>query len=110
VRAFQLTNSKITGVTGLVGFKALLTALEAGYRVRGSIRREEQAEQIKAIKSVKPYADKLDFVVVSDITADGAFDKALEGVTYVLHIASPLGKKVSSLLLSAQQDLLGSIC
>jgi nucleoside-diphosphate-sugar epimerase len=40
----------------------------------------------------------VDFVVVPDITVNGAFDKALKDVAGVLHVASPLPKEVGHLL------------
>ena len=42
-----------------------------------------------------PYADSVEFIVVKDITADGAFDAALDGVSYIAHLASPLPSAVS---------------
>ncbi|KAI9816623.1 MAG: hypothetical protein M1827_001756 [Pycnora praestabilis] len=80
----------ITGATGHVGFRTLVTALEAGYHVRSAIRRQEQAETIKATKSVQPFKNNLSFTIVPDITKRSAFEEALHGVVYVLHIASPL--------------------
>jgi uncharacterized protein YbjT (DUF2867 family) len=73
----------------------LVTALQAGYRVRASVRRSEQSEQIKSAKSIQPYLNKLEFIVVPDITVDGAFDAALKDVIFVEHIASPLARPVS---------------
>ncbi|KAI9763864.1 MAG: hypothetical protein M1840_009048 [Geoglossum simile] len=81
---------KITGISGVVGFRTLVKALRAGYRVRGTVRREGWIDQIKKAASIQPYLDNLEIIIVSDITKDGAFDKALNGVDYVLHIASPL--------------------
>jgi len=86
---------QITGITGHVGFKVLVTALQAGYRVRGTIRREAQIETIKSQASIQPFLDQLSFTIVPDITLDGAFDAVLNEVTYVLHIASPPPSAVS---------------
>jgi nucleoside-diphosphate-sugar epimerase len=78
-----------------VGFKVLATALQAGYTVRGAIRREAQIDTIKSQASIQPFLDHLSFAIVPDITVDGAFDAALKDVTYVLHVASPLPGAVS---------------
>lgn len=83
----------VTGATGHVGFKVLVLTLEAGYRVRAAIRRPEAANQIKASKAVQPYLENLEFTVVPDITADGAFDAAVSDVVYIEHIASPLPRE-----------------
>ncbi|KAI9776644.1 MAG: hypothetical protein M1839_009450 [Geoglossum umbratile] len=80
----------VTGITGNIGFRTLIVALRAGYRVRGAVRREGQIDVIKKTASVQPYLDNLEFIVVSDITKEGAFDNSLDGVDYILHIASPL--------------------
>jgi len=83
----------ITGVSGHVGFRVLATALAAGYKVRATVRKEEQINTIKATKSIKSHVNNLEFVVVPDILKDGAYDEALKDVTYILHIASPLAQQ-----------------
>jgi len=47
------------------------------------------------------FANKLQFVVVSDFTAANAFDDALKGSDYVIHVASPLAKPNEDLLTPA---------
>ncbi|KAL9610209.1 MAG: hypothetical protein Q9167_005086 [Letrouitia subvulpina] len=79
----------ITGGTGYVGSACLLHALRAGYRVRVSIRADAQAQKIKSASWARDYLSNIDFVTVADMTEEGAFDSALQGVNYVLHIASP---------------------
>lgn len=86
----------ITGATGHLGFRALVLALEAGYRVVATVRREEQAKKIYSKHSILPYQDQLSFAVVKDITAPGAFKEAMQGVTYVIHIASPIASPAPS--------------
>lgn len=78
----------ITGATGFIGATTALKALEAGYRLRISVRKESQIEKLKGVFS--EYVDKLEFAVVPDITVPGAFSNHLDGVDYVLHMASPL--------------------
>jgi hypothetical protein len=68
----------------------LLVLLQAGYRARISIRRESAIKVIKDHPLIAPYVQSIEFVIVNDITTDGAFDSALEGVTYIEHIASPI--------------------
>ncbi|KAJ9664726.1 hypothetical protein H2198_000072 [Neophaeococcomyces mojaviensis] len=80
----------LTGSTGHIGFATLVEALKKGYHVRAAVRRESAIEDIKRTKSVQPYLSQLSFVLVSDITAEGAFDEHVKGVDYVVHIASPL--------------------
>ena len=80
----------LTGGTGHIGYRTLVEALRAGYQVRASIRRESSIAEIKATKSVQPYLSSLSFVIVEDITKDGAFDEAVKDVSYIVHVASPL--------------------
>ncbi|KAE8419600.1 hypothetical protein BDV36DRAFT_251285 [Aspergillus pseudocaelatus] len=80
----------ITGATGFIGSQVALHVLQAGYRARLAIRREEQADKLRRIFA--NYEKQLEFVIVPDITVPGCFDEALQGVEYVLHLASPLPK------------------
>ncbi|OJJ45320.1 hypothetical protein ASPZODRAFT_143961 [Penicilliopsis zonata CBS 506.65] len=87
----------ITGATGFIGAATALEAVKTGYRVRLAIRRESQIEKLQHLLAA--YADRVEFVVVPDITAEDAYAGKLDGVEYVIHIASPLlpsiDKKIS---------------
>jgi hypothetical protein len=89
----------ITGATGFIGAHVALSALKAGYNVRLSVRREAQIESLR--RALGAFANKLDFVVVSDYTKSGAFDTALKDTDYVIHVASPLAKPNEDLLTPA---------
>ncbi|EAW12150.1 putative 3-beta hydroxysteroid dehydrogenase/isomerase [Aspergillus clavatus NRRL 1] len=78
----------ITGATGFIGSAVALEALKAGYRLRISVRKESQVPQLK--KLFAQYEDKIEFVVVPEITQESSFAGKLDGVDYVLHLASPL--------------------
>jgi nucleoside-diphosphate-sugar epimerase len=81
----------ITGATGLIGIKTLHLALKAGYSVRAAVRSQEKANAVLAtptVKAINP-GSRLSFVIVPDILADNAYDEAVIGVKYILHIASP---------------------
>ncbi|KAK5044543.1 hypothetical protein LTR84_010667 [Exophiala bonariae] len=77
----------LSGISGFVGTWIAHTFLEAGYKVRGTVRSEKSIEGIK--KTHAKYADQLSFAVVPDITTSGAFDEAVKGVTGVIHTANP---------------------
>lgn len=78
----------VKGATGFIGAATVLEALESGYVMRLAVRKEEQIVKLKEL--FVQHTDKLDFVVVPDITAPSAYSHALDGVTHVLHIASPI--------------------
>jgi nucleoside-diphosphate-sugar epimerase len=82
----------ITGATGHVGSSTLVHLLRAGYRVRAAVRSQSKAEAILSRPRIAALATmtNLSFVIVPDITMPGAYDDAMEGVTHVIHIASPL--------------------
>jgi nucleoside-diphosphate-sugar epimerase len=84
----------LTGVTGFIGAATAQKALQAGYRLRLAVRKEAAIEKTKAIFS--EYSDKIEFVVVPDITAENAFAKFLDGVDYILHLASPLANSTNA--------------
>lgn len=97
----------ITGATGHVGFRTLVHALRANLKVRVTVRSEAKATLLlNRIRPKVPHLNlgakptyqscthsqrqHLTFVIISDISLDGAFDKAMDGITHVIHIASPL--------------------
>ena len=86
----------ITGATGHLGFRALVLALQAGYQTRVAIRKPEQSEKILSTASVKPYTHDVSFVTVPDISVHDAYDQAIEGVEYVIHVASPMPLKAEN--------------
>jgi hypothetical protein len=47
--------------------------------VRAAVRSSEKADQIRSAKSVQNYLDRLEFVEVPDILAEGAYDAAVSG-------------------------------
>ncbi|KAM0463224.1 hypothetical protein ACHAPV_003352 [Trichoderma viride] len=80
----------LTGGTGMIGFRVLTLLLEAGYKVRAAVRNQAGFDKISKLKPVAPYASELTSVVVPDITVAGAYDEAVKGVEYIVHVASPL--------------------
>ena len=83
----------ITGATGHLGFKALLDALQAGYRIRAAVRSESKANTITSnpdFKALSIPEGQLTFAIVPDLQTPGAYDEAVKGVKYVIHIASPI--------------------
>lgn len=86
----------LTGATGLIGFRILLAALEAGHTVRYTARSEAKAAVVSsnpAVQRLAPGADRLSAVVIPDLAADGALDAAAAaagGVTHIIHAGSPV--------------------
>ncbi|TAQ89948.1 hypothetical protein B7494_g1731 [Chlorociboria aeruginascens] len=83
----------ITGGTGFIGSQVIRATLNAGYRVRLSIRKPEQAEKIT--KLYPGYTSKIETVIVPDTTKTDAFKSVLNDASYIFHLASPMPGKGS---------------
>ncbi|KAK5722677.1 hypothetical protein LTR15_005909 [Elasticomyces elasticus] len=82
----------LTGGTGYIGSRTLRYALEQGYHVRAAVRSQAKADAVRNSPALKGLTDNLDFVIVPDFLASGAFNEAIKGVKYAVHLASPLAK------------------
>jgi len=83
----------VTGASGYVAGHCIVRLLEEGYSVRGSLRSRRRADEVrqwltKARGGIGP-GDALSFIQ-AELTDAGSWDAAMEGVRYVLHVASPL--------------------
>ncbi|PYH75562.1 NAD(P)-binding protein [Aspergillus uvarum CBS 121591] len=89
----------ITGATGYIGFKTLLTALSRGYSILALVRKDSdisdlQSKSAAVTESVR--SGQLEFAVVPNYLADDAVYDVLRGsgVTVIVHLASPLALQV----------------
>lgn len=83
----------LTGSTGHIGFRTLLDLLVAGYKVRAAVRSEAKSQVILTNPLFKSYSfdsSLLSFTIVPDLEVPGAYNDAVKGVDYVIHIASPI--------------------
>ncbi|KAI0651293.1 NAD-P-binding protein [Trametes meyenii] len=82
----------ISGVNGFVATEIALAFLQAGYRVRGTVRTQAKADGWAALSAFVPFAatGQLQVVLVPDIVKPDAFDNALDGVDYVVHTIAQL--------------------
>jgi uncharacterized protein YbjT (DUF2867 family) len=100
---------QITGSSGLLGYRVLATALEAGYMVRAAVRKTAQIDAIKAAPSMQPHLKNVESLIIEDILAEGAYDEALKGVAYVLHVASPSAFPVSKCRMSRNTTITNTV-
>ncbi len=80
----------VTGGSGFVGAHCILKLLQAGYRVRTTVRslaREADVRAMLGFGGVEA-GDSLSFAA-ADLTADAGWANAVAGAAYVLHVASP---------------------
>lgn len=87
----------ITGAFEHLGFRTLISTLEAGHCAIAMVPGEQQARKILSKPSVRPYRDQLTFAFFNDNTAPQTFERVMKGgVTHVIHTASlvaPLAPK-----------------
>jgi dihydroflavonol-4-reductase len=80
----------LTGASGFIAKHVALKLLNAGYNVRGTLRRLDRAEEVRA--AVAPHltadAGTLSFVQ-ADLESDAGWAEAMQGVSAVVHTASP---------------------
>jgi nucleoside-diphosphate-sugar epimerase len=77
----------------MIGFRILVQLLEAGYSVRAASRNQAGFDRTSSLKQVAGCKAQLSSVIVPDITVPGAYDEAVKGVRYIVHVASPLAGK-----------------
>ena len=79
----------ITGLTGYIGSRIAIDLLRRGYRVRGTIRDIDRADEITDLLSAHAPVELLE-VVAADLTSDSGWAEALAGCEYCMHVASPV--------------------
>jgi nucleoside-diphosphate-sugar epimerase len=80
----------LTGATGYLGYLTLIKLLKAGYKVRAAVRSLAKAAKVEAAPSVKALGLSVEWIVVPNMVTEGAYDEAVKGVKYVVHVASPI--------------------
>jgi dihydroflavonol-4-reductase len=80
----------LTGASGFIAKHVALKLLNAGYSVRGTLRRLDRAEEVRA--ALAPHltdrAGELSFVQ-ADLESDAGWAEAMAGMTALVHTASP---------------------
>lgn len=79
----------VTGISGFLSGHVALQLLKKGFRVRGSVRNLDKADQVKQTLSAHG-ADisRLEFIAL-DLLSDEGWDEAMKGARYLQHVASP---------------------
>lgn len=79
----------ITGATGFIGGRVLQLLLQEDYNVRIVVRSAGKKEYLLANPDLKGI-EKAEFLVVPDLLAPGALDKAATKADSIIHLASPI--------------------
>lgn len=80
----------VTGGAGFIAVHCIVQLLQAGYRVRATLRSLDREMEVRAMlrEGGVEAGDRLT-CIEADLSADANWDRAVSGCTYVLHVASP---------------------
>ena len=90
-RSLQLIDDNqflISGANAYIGSHICDVLLQDGYRVRGTVRDVAKNAWLQELFDTKYGEGKFELVQVKDISTEGAFDEALQGVDGFAHVAS----------------------
>ncbi|KAK0669258.1 putative oxidoreductase [Cercophora samala] len=84
----------ITGINGYIAAHTAARFLQAGFSVRGTVRNKTSANVESLLRALSTSQQRgggeVEIVEVPDITVEGAFDNAVQGVQAIAHLASPV--------------------
>ncbi|KAI0190880.1 hypothetical protein EV127DRAFT_364434 [Xylaria flabelliformis] len=82
----------ITGANGYIAVQTVARYLQAGWRVRGTVRdlKSTSVQELSAHFASEQKAGRFELVRVPDIKVPGAFDEAVKDVQAVAHLATPV--------------------
>ncbi len=85
----------VTGGSGFIGAHCILQLLNAGYRVRTTVRSLKREADVRAMLKTggADPGDRLSFFA-ADLENDAGWPEAVAGCDYVLHVASPFPGQV----------------
>jgi len=91
VTSTSQTNSTVlvTGGSGYVGAWCAVRLLQAGHKVRATLRSLARADEVRAMIARETDPAGLSFSV-ADLTKDSGWGEAAAGCRYALHVASPM--------------------
>ncbi|WKY16150.1 hypothetical protein Q1695_001104 [Nippostrongylus brasiliensis] len=78
----------VTGATGYVALHCVQQLLHSGYHVRGTVRSKTNEKKVGPLRRLAGESNRLE-LVEADLTVADDWPRAIEGCTYILHVASP---------------------
>lgn len=84
------TTVLITGASGFIAQHIILQVLDAGYRVRGTLRTLSRGDHVREVLAAHGAdVSRLEFAQ-ADLMTDAGWSDAVAGCRFVLHVASPV--------------------
>ena len=84
-----MTKVLVTGASGFIAKHCIAELLRRGFAVRGTLRNLARAEEVRAsVGRAGADASAVEFVA-ADLLSDAGWEEAMQGCTYVQHVASP---------------------
>ncbi len=79
----------VTGGTGFIAAHCIVQLLEAGHRVRTSVRSLDRADEVREmVRTGGAEPSGIEFVT-ADLLHDDGWQAAVDGAAFVMHVASP---------------------
>ncbi|KAJ3570116.1 hypothetical protein NP233_g4617 [Leucocoprinus birnbaumii] len=80
----------VTGANGFIAIWIVKYLLDEGYSVRGTVRNEQRIAEVTQYFPEAVADGTLEIVATGELTQEGAFDTAVQGVDGIFHTASPV--------------------
>jgi dihydroflavonol-4-reductase len=78
----------VTGANGFIAAHVVAQLLAGGHRVRATVRNPDKVAELAYLRALPGATERLE-LVKADLMSKGAFDSAVQGADFVLHMASP---------------------
>ncbi|KQT83547.1 NAD-dependent epimerase/dehydratase family protein [Aurantimonas sp. Leaf443] len=85
----------LTGITGFIAKHVAVALVQAGYRVRGTVRDLARADEVRAAVRAGGADPASIAFVAADLLRDAGWEEACRGCRFVLHTASPFPMRQS---------------
>ncbi len=90
----------VTGASGFIAAHIVQQLLQAGYRVRGTVRSLKNPDKYRYLTALPGAQERLE-LIAAELLTEGSYDTATKGCEYVMHTASPYAISVQD----PQRDL-----
>jgi dihydroflavonol-4-reductase len=79
----------LTGASGYIGLHCAKELIEAGYAVRGTVRSQAKAQEVRETLAAASVDTANLSLVEIDLNSDHGWNDAAAGCHFIMHVASP---------------------